>query len=316
MTRSRWWRLIPRGPRHALIRRAVTYDESVREGVTVEVACTHEAYRAALSLVHDSYLERGWIERQKSGMWLTPQHTLVTTTVFVLWHNDACLGTVSLTEDTPAGLPIDLTYGEEMRRLRPRARKVAEIGSLALAKGARRSGLFLVLIAALWRYARHRLSVTDLVIAIDPDMADYYDAIFSFRRFTEVSSYEGFGDARHRERDPIIGLHHNVEHAMRVAPGHWAFAPSGHFTVWSLVREAFPAAYELYPPVLSDRELARYKLPREVLAELIANTELHERFDLATKAELKRTRSTATFDWVGLSRFVPGPRPDEETEPT
>lgn len=298
MPRSRLLHLLPRSARHVLIRRKVTFDESVLEGVTVEVAHTRSSYRDAFRLVHDAYLDRGWIEPQESGMWLTPQHTLGTTTVFVLRRGAACLGTVSLTEDTQAGLPIDLTYADETRELRGRTGKLAEIGSLALARPARRNGLFIVLMVSMWRYARHRLGVTDIVIAIDPNMADYYEAIFSFRRFTAARSYQGFGDAGHREHDPIVGLHQSFSEALRVAPGNWAFAPRGHFTLWSLAQEEFPAAYEIYPPALQGAEMARYKLPREVLAELVTETELRERLDAPTREELARTRSRTTMNWI------------------
>ncbi len=302
--REGWLRLLPRRLRHALVRRHAAFDPAVLEGVTLEVAHSAAAYRAAFGLVHDCYVERGWITRQPSGMWLTPQHTLPHSTVFVMRRGQEALGTVSVTQDSAAKLPIDLTYPEQTQQLRGVCKQLAEIGALAVAKPARHNGLVMALMATMWRYAWKELGITDILAAVDPRVADYYAALFSFRIFGPVRNYAGFGEAHRQEDDPIIGLHQNFDMALEEGVWMWASAPASRFTVYSLVNEAFPAPRECLPPSLDALALARYKLPRELLAELVRDTELRERLDTPTSHELLRKRSRQTMELLQVQNLV------------
>lgn len=290
---------LPKPLRHALLRRTAGFDSSLLEGLSIEVVNTTAGYATAFGLLHDAYVERGWIPPQRSGLWLTPHHALARTTVLLIQRNGVALGTASIIEDSPARLPMDRTFPSEMEALRASCARLAEVGAFALVPQARRSGLAIALLLTTWRYAQHRLGVTDIVCAVDAHIGDLYEAVFHLRPFTPVQSYQGFLDATIQADDPAVGLHQNIAAAAQKMAA--LDLASRRCTPPTLARREFPAPWENVPPQLEAKELARYKLPRDVLADLLWGTELADRLDEETKAEIFRSRTLRTIQYVRQS---------------
>ena len=184
-------RHLPRFIREPLIRRHLQFDHDVLGELTVKVAETVEEHEQAGRLIHESYVRRGLMPPHASGLWVTPHGLLPTTMVFVARHGEAIVGTMSLVVDSALGLPMDKIFAEELAPLRQAGRLVAEAGALCVAPDYRNKGVALLLNKLMWRCAKERLSVQDLVIAVHPDVQCLYEAVQLFRRVGPVRMYPG-----------------------------------------------------------------------------------------------------------------------------
>lgn len=306
--------VLPRALRNPLVRRRTHFDPGLLQGVEVALARTEEEYLAAFRVVHDAYVGRGWIQPEPSGLWVTPHHVLPESTILVLRRHGETLGSVALIEDSSVGLPIDHTFGDETRALRAPDRHLVEFGSLAVSPHLRGVGLALTMVISAWRYARHRLSATDMVIAVSASMGPYYDALFEFRPYAPVKNYLGFGETqRALDSDPVLALHHRVEATTRFVEDAWPSPPPGRLNIATLGLSPFPAEFERFPPrELGRNALVRYKLPREVFQRLfLQQTDLVARLDPQTRKHLLTWRTEATVeghDGPFKVRFTPPSR--------
>lgn len=269
--------LLPRSIRDPLVRRQCHFDASLTAEIEVTLATTRADYAEASRLVHDAYVGRGWLKSQDNGRWVASHQALPEATTIILRRRGKTVGTVAIVEDSPVGLPIDDTFGETAALRRP-GRRFAELSTLALAQNERASGLGLLLMICAWRYAKHVLHVTDLLIAVDEPVAEYYEALFDFHRYTPTRSYAGF-PSQHRARgeDPVVGLHQDVLTLPAWARQSWPAPPEGRDNpaTWAMAR--FPHGFEIYPVLPESRIMAaRAKLPRSVFREFFAPHRLGE----------------------------------------
>ena len=289
-------RVLPKRLRHALMRHKATIDPAVMCGVVVDIAHTKESYEPAFRLVHDAYVWRGWIKPQATGQYLTEHHALPETTVFVLRKGTECLGTISLVLDSPLGLPIDHTFPHEVRRLRQPGRRLAEVGSFAVAAGHRNTGLTMYLIAAVWRYARQVAGLTDLVIAVDDHVLDYYEGLFGFQALGAPRVYRGFGADKHAIADDlVVGVHHDLTTADQWLSVYDSTPPNGRINPGELAYVPYPSPWEVYPrPGSTPLEEARYKLPRPLFQELFMGPGALQPLGLTTEEFLLQCRTPQT----------------------
>ncbi len=288
--------LLPRGIRHSIIRRIVHYPMHRLNGLQIEIAHDERAYEAVFRLVHDAYVERGWIRPQRSGMWRTAHHALPEATVLALREGDDYLGTVTLLADSELGLPIDCTYPVEMTQRRGPGKKLVEVASLAVRPSVRRSGAWMCMAVAMWRHAVHCMHATDVVVALDPPVADYYEALFGFRRFTGVKHYRGFGDtATALANDPVVGLCQDVRAAEIFSTAAHVLAPVGEYNAFSLYDMAYPAHFEPSAISASGVDMTRYKLPRPVFQRFFGTQDTP--ISAKEQAYLARSRSRDTLQF-------------------
>ena len=76
-------RTLPRQARHKLLRNRACYDARCIRGLRVELARSTSDYREAFRLVHDAYVDRGWLKSNARRQWLTELHALPEVTAFV-----------------------------------------------------------------------------------------------------------------------------------------------------------------------------------------------------------------------------------------
>lgn len=282
-----------------LLRRQAHLPGDVLAGLRVSVATDEAAYLAAFRVVHDAYVQRGWIHELPERMWLTPHHVLPESTILVVSLHGEVVGTVALIEDSTIGLPIDHTFGPETRPMRQPGRRLVEMGSMAVAPHVRGFGPAIVMMVSAWRYAAERLRATDIVVAISSSQEKFYGALFHFERYAPIRNYEGFGESvRALVSDPVAALRAEVASGSDWAQRHWPEPPSGRINLASLLREPFPAPYEHLPDgSLGRSELVRYKLPRSVFQNLfLRETRLVAKLDPATKEYLLRWRTQETVE--------------------
>ncbi|WP_124841400.1 GNAT family N-acetyltransferase [Burkholderia cepacia] len=167
-------RLIPAGMyRREMVRRWVI-GEAELDGITVGLAANFLQREQAFRLVHDAYVARGITVPTRSGMKFSPHHVLPGTTTFIAERAGRVLGTISLVEDSPIGLPMETVHAAEVAALRHAGRRFAEVSTLSVAQDVRGRGVSLLLYNALFRWARRHRLIEDLVIAVHPKMREFY----------------------------------------------------------------------------------------------------------------------------------------------
>lgn len=158
------------------------------EGLTFEMARSEADLQSAFKLLHDAYVEQGFIEPQPSGMRLIVQHALPSTSILVAKIENRVVGTISVMRDTPLGLPMEKVF--DLSEIKKHGHRVAELSCLAIHPDFRRKmggSIFfpLTLFAAL--FAEKNLGADGLVWNLFPHHADFYNAIFGSRNLLKKS---------------------------------------------------------------------------------------------------------------------------------
>jgi hypothetical protein len=166
--------------RGALIRRRACMHKTPLDRFTVLAAGTVDQYLDAFGLVHAAYACRG-ICPPRGGLRAMPHHALPEATVLVAYERDLIVGTMTVTLDSPAGLPLDADYPEACERLRRQGGRLVEYGALAVVERCRHAGVTTLLAMAAHWLSHRLLRATDCVIGIHPRAAPFYDAMFGFR---------------------------------------------------------------------------------------------------------------------------------------
>lgn len=175
--------------------RGMRFDRSEIDGVIFKIAETLEEKEAAFRLIHDMYVRRGIIPANESGWRLSVFHLLPTTTIFIAKSGDEVIGTVSLIEDSPLGVPMEETHPREILSLRLSGLRFAEVGALAVAPERRGKGVSLMLYNILLRWARQYRFIRNLAIAVHPRIESFFKVIFLFKRLGQIQSYRKLNDA-------------------------------------------------------------------------------------------------------------------------
>lgn len=174
--------------KHALIRRKAKIQDLAPSKFTVRLAQTAEEYEAAFNLVQVSYAYLGIAELGHDLYRITDQHLLPHSHVLLCLEGERIVGTVTVTLDSPGGIPLDKDYPEVVGQFRRRGSRLAEMGSFAVVQRRRRAGVAQLLALAsarlVWRNA-----ATHLIISIDPKVSELYEALYGFEPCTEAQSH-------------------------------------------------------------------------------------------------------------------------------
>lgn len=226
----------------------------------VRVARQAEEYIDAFRLLSVAYMYQGYQTMRRPEMRITAQHVLPEATVFVAYEGDQMVGTVTVTADSPAGLPLDEDFGEELSKMRQSGARPVEIGSLAVVRRCWSEGVSTLLnIAAHW-FTTHHLKASHCVIGINPKAAPLYRALFGFRPLASCRTHADLNA-------PVIGMVQELAAGNRFIARHLrGYMESGfrlceHFT-------SEPLDCIEMPPLADTTELARWKLSREVFRQL------------------------------------------------
>ncbi|HXG03093.1 MAG TPA: hypothetical protein VNO23_06760 [Candidatus Binatia bacterium] len=170
--------------------------------VTFGLANGFRAFDQAFRLVHDQYVRRHYTAPHPSGRHVPARHRLGCSRVFVAEAAGDIVGTVTLIEDSEAGLPMDEIYAGELRPLRRARHRIAEVSSLATRPSDRAAALEVLmgLMRLLVIYAAELAWLDDLCIAVNPRHAPFYTRVLQFRPFGPLRSFPRVNGA------PAVGL--------------------------------------------------------------------------------------------------------------
>lgn len=272
-----------------IIRRKVAFERIPIDRFRVRVARTTRDYEGAFRLVHAAYVFMGIETLSMDGMRVVPQHLLPESTVFVAYEGEALIATMTVIEDSPAGLPLAKEYGEPIARLRGQGAKLVEFASLAVVQRYWRSGVTQLLSMAAYNFAYNHRGATHTVVGINPRAAPFYRAMF---QFTELgSSHEHTA-----LRAPVVGLVQDMNRAQGFVRSKFPKRMATGKTPFEHFMHEPPPCIQMPPQGMSQQQLARWKLPREVFQELFLHkTDRVHGLDPLTLEYLQHQRTRDTL---------------------
>lgn len=216
-----------------LIRRKARLHEIDIDRFEIRLATTAHEYEDAFRLVHVGYVFQGIEPLKTVDLRMTEQHVLPEASVLVAYEGRQIVGTISVTKDSPAGLPLDKDYPDEIERLRRAGAQISEIGSLAVVRRCWHTSLMPLLGMAAARLGFRVHGSTHEVIGIHPKAAPFYRALFDFQAL-------GAAQAHAELSAPVLGMVHEretvrahmaryfrkrMENANGILPGEYSFGP-------------------------------------------------------------------------------------------
>lgn len=184
--------------------------------------------RASAHLVYDEYLKRNYLKPHASAMKLSMYHTLPSTATFIAHHRQhGIVGTISLVQDSPLGLPMDEAYKNELDELRRQGQRLAEASMLALDSRlfgrqvftlfhSKKLLLTLRLFKVMFDYLRSTTSVDELVACFNPK----HQILYEFLQLKPLGGLKTYSGAN---GNPSVARHLNVAETERHAISHVAY---------------------------------------------------------------------------------------------
>ena len=198
----RKWPLVDR--KILRMKRLINLCEKQPTWLEIKIAGNDRELGGAYRLLHDVYVESGFMYPHPSGMRISNYNFLSTTVTFLAKVYEKIVGTVTLIEDSELGLPVEEVYPKEINSLRKSSFKLAEVSGLAIEKHYRFKNICLHLN---YNLAIHAIltGITDLVIAVNPRHLTFYHDLLLFRVIGPKRFYDRVNGA------PAIAMHLNLE---------------------------------------------------------------------------------------------------------
>ena len=159
---KKFLKLLPENLKHRLIRAKLDFGSGAPANIIFKIAETKKELEQAFEVLHDSYVDQGYMDPHPSGLRITKYHALPTTTVLIAKdiEKDMVIGTISIIRNTPLGLPLDAIF--PLLHLKKEFNHLAEVSSLAIRKQYRKDGG-----ALLWPLLRYFHHFIKTVMKID-----------------------------------------------------------------------------------------------------------------------------------------------------
>ena len=183
--------------RKRIIRGKLSDFQTNLEDVTFREASSIEDYMSCFRLVHDVYVEAGFIQPANPPLRIVRHHSNPEARVFMgcLKNNKAekaPIYTVSLFPDNEQeGLPMDCGFKRQVDVLRNQGRRLVEVGCLASHPLYRKGNKNIPMLAnrMLVLYAINTIGADDLLITTLPKYLRIYEDILLFEKIGEISSF-------------------------------------------------------------------------------------------------------------------------------
>lgn len=195
-------RYIPKGLLYPYMREQLRISPHLPEELSFCVAQTKNDLKKAYKILHDAYVENGYMVPESSGMRITKYFALPSTTTLVAKWKGEVVGTISIIRKTGMGLPIQKVF--DISSVEAGGYTVAEVSSLAIDKKFRqaRGALFLPLCKYFYEFAVYYMGIERAVIAVNPNMVDFYRGFLFFKVLdTKVIDKYDFANGA-----PAVGL--------------------------------------------------------------------------------------------------------------
>lgn len=175
-----------------MLRSRLALSTDLPSGMTIKVADSREELAAAFHILHESYVESGFMMPHDSRMRLNIYQALPTTTTLVAKAGDEVVATMSAVADSAFGMPMDKIY--DVTEFRRKNRRLVEISGLAVRKDYRTDhGLILfAMVKYMYHYTEKFMHADRAVISVNPKHENFYHHILLFDKLetTVVESYD------------------------------------------------------------------------------------------------------------------------------
>lgn len=213
---------MPKRVRHKMLRTLIDLDFAPSPRLKVRLARTKEELESALRLLHNSYVQAGFMDLHQSGLRVTKYHALpATSTIIALW-DDEVVGTVSLVRRSAFGMPLENIF--DISHLTNDGSRIFETSSLAVDPrfSGRNGAVLFPLIKFLFNYATAFFGSNYMAIAVNPSWIEFYEAVFCFQRLqaTTVDNYDFVKGA------PAVGAYLNLDDVREVLKGLYNGTPA------------------------------------------------------------------------------------------
>ena len=213
---------LPRKQRFKIIRSMVDCNPKPNEHLVLKLAETKEELEACFSLLHNAYVESGFMTPDPSGLRVTIYHALPTTTTLCAKYDGKVVGTVSLIRESALGIPLQRIF--DLSAVRIKEGQIAEVSALAIHRNFRRTGgsILFPLIKFMYEYCTTCFDTRHLVIAVNPRHIEMYESLLCFTRLTAnvVESYDFVNGA------PAVGATLDLREAPELFRKHYASKPA------------------------------------------------------------------------------------------
>lgn len=182
----------------ALLRKAGFFSTDTN-GCAIERACTLTDLQGAYSLVHDVFVEAGYIHPEPSGMRLRIYEACPETATFVAKKDGVIVGVLSVVIDSREfGLPSDHAFKAELDDLRRTGLRLCEVTNQAVAKQYRRSALSSNLMSCAAAYMLE-VKCHRAIATVSPN----HSAFYQLAGFTQFGSERSYSEKVH---DPVVAM--------------------------------------------------------------------------------------------------------------
>jgi len=209
--------MLPQKKRFAVMRSFVDCDTHPTERLVLKIAETKEELEACFALLHDAYVDSGFMTPDPSGMRVTIYHALPTTTTLCAKFDGKVVGTISLIRESALGFPLQRIF--DLTAVRAKEGNIAEVSALAVHPRFRRTGgsILFPLMKFMYEYCTTFFDTRHLVIAVNPNRIEMYESLLFFQRLTAntVDNYDFANGA------PAVGASLDLSAAPAAALPHW-----------------------------------------------------------------------------------------------
>ena len=183
---------LPKEARFAVYRSFVDCDPAPSERLQLKIAETKEELEACFRLLHDAYVESGFMQAQPSGMRVTIYHALPSTTTLCAKWDGEVVGTISLIRESAFGFPLQKIF--DLSGVRQNEGNLAEVSALAVHPRFRKTGgaILFPLMKFMYEYATQYFDTRHLLIAVNPNRIEMYESLLFFERLVAnvVENYD------------------------------------------------------------------------------------------------------------------------------
>ncbi len=174
--------LLPQSLRKHIIRSKFEVSYDLSSDIILKQAETEDEIYAAFRLVHDAYVDLGYIDTHPERVRFTEFFALPTTVILVAKYKDDVIGTISIILDTALKLPADTTWN--LDKFRSEGQVIGEVASLAISNKfkMRRGTLLLPLCKLMYEYATYILKLDGIVVAATHEVEPFYTDILLFEK--------------------------------------------------------------------------------------------------------------------------------------
>ena len=233
---------LPRDQRFKVYRSFADCNPAPSSRLELKIAETQEELEACFAVLHDAYVDSGFMKPDPSGMRVTIYHALPTTTTLCAKYDGEVVGTISLIRESALGVPLQKIF--DLNSVREKEGLIAEVSALAVHRRFRKTGgsILFPLMKFMYEYCTTFFDTRHLVIAVNPSHIEMYESLLFFKRLTAnmVESYDFVNGA------PAIGATLDLKEAVNVMRQHYASKPArrnlyAYFTEIKLPNIQFPS---------------------------------------------------------------------------